>query len=155
MFTTGSFNGQQIDANATFAFDDKGDRTQSKMSDELWIEGYIKQNTTLNASIIDDLDSFTNIQNVTVVGSDNSIVSYGSGGNSLGKNHLGSNPLGGAGLNTLTRPAWFHVSKTLSPNPFYLEQVSFFTKGVDLAWELICYGTRSEFTNEGNNDITQ
>lgn len=155
LFEGGSFNGQDIDANATVCYDDKGDRTQSKESDELWVEGYIKQNTVLNSDITADLDSDIVVQTVTIDGSDNSIVAYGSGANALGKNHLGSEPLGGAQTNPSTLPAWFHVAKTLGPNTFYLEQLSFYTKGIDLAWELITFGTKSLFTVEGNNDITQ
>lgn len=155
LFTSGSLNGQDIDANATFSLDDKGDRTQSKASDELFVEGYIQQNTTLNAVIAGDLDAFQSTQNVAIVGSDNTIVAYGTGAHSLGKNNLGSQPLGGAQLSSSNLPAWFHVAKTYNETPFYLEQISFYTKGVDLAWELIGFGTNAKFTNEGNNDITQ
>lgn len=154
-FTGLDFNGQDITANATFSYDDKGDRTQSKMSDEIWVEGYIQQNTVLNVGVTGDLDAEAVLQVVTIDGSDNSIVAYGSGAHSLGTTPLGAEPLGGANLNTVNRPAWFHVSKTLAQNTCYLEQLSFATKGVALAWELICFGTRSQFTLEGNNSITQ
>ncbi len=83
-FTGGSLNGQQIDCNATFSYDDKNDRTQSKMSDEIWVEGYIKQNTVLNVTVTGDLDAEANPQTVTIDGSDNTIVAYGSGAHSLG-----------------------------------------------------------------------
>lgn len=155
LFTGGSFNGQDIDANATFAFNDNADRTQSKASDGCWIEGYIKQNTKLNTSIIGDLDAFQTSQTVVVDGNDSQIVSFGSGAHSLGKNPLGSQPLGGAQTNTSTLPAWFHVIKTYPEVPSYLEQISFETKGVDLQWELITFGTNYKFTPEGNNSITQ
>lgn len=155
LFTTGSFNGQQIDANATFLYNDGGERTQSKGSTELWIEGYIKQNTTLTATVSGDLNGFMSSQTVTVVGNDNSIVSFGSGGHALGANNLGSQPLGGAATSTTTLPAWFHVAKTYNEVPSYLEQIAFATKGVDLQWELICFGTNAQLTPEGNNSITQ
>ena len=154
LFTTGSFNGQDIDANATFAYDDKGDRTQSKGSDELWAEGYIAQNTKLNATVTGDLDTSAESQTVVIDGANSQYVAYGAGAHSLGKNNLGTNPLGGANTNTSTRPAWFHVAKTYPQVPFYLELISFATKGVDLAWELICFGTNSRMTAEGNNEIT-
>lgn len=155
LFNSGSFNGQNIEANATFAYDSKGDRTQSKQSSELWVEGYLAQNTKLNASISGDLDAFQNTINKVIDGSDNSIVAYGSGGHSLGKDPLGSRPLGGANLSKVSLPAWFHVSLTYNQMAFYLEQISFWTKGVDLSWELITCGTNSEFTREGNNDLTK
>lgn len=154
LFTSGSFNGQDITANATLAFDDKGDRTQSKGSDELWMEGYIKQNTMLTATVNEDLDSFQTAQTVTISGNDSSIVAYGGGAHSLGANSLGSRTLGGAPTTAITLPAWFHVAKTYPSNSYYLEQLSFSTKGVDLQWELITFGTNAIFTNEGNNSIT-
>lgn len=155
LFTGGSLNGQDIDANASFSFDDKNDRTQSKASDEVWVEGYIKQNTELMVTVVGDLDSAASSQTVIIDGADQSIVAYGSGAHSIGKNNLGSQPLGGAVTVPSGRPAWFHVAKTYNETPFYLEQVTFGTKGVDLAWELLCFGTNAEFTLEGNNDITQ
>lgn len=155
LFTGGSLNGQNIIGNATFAFDDKGDRTQSKASDELWAEGYISQNTILTATVASDLDAAQQTQTITIVGSDSSIVAFGGGAHSLGKNNLGSQPLGGAAVLASALPAWFHVAKTYNEQSFYLEQVSFETNGVDLDWELITFGTNAKFTNEGNNDITQ
>jgi hypothetical protein len=155
IFTGGSLNGQEIDANATFSYDDKGDRTQTKASDGLYVEGYIQQNTELTADVIGDLDSFMGVQTVVIDGSDAATVAFGSGAHSLGKNPLGSQPLGGANTVLSTLPAWFHVIKTYDESPFYLEQISFSTKGVDLDWELITFGTNAQFTNEGNNAITE
>lgn len=155
LFTGGSFNGQDIDANATFAFDAFGDRTQSKGSNEIWIEGYIKQNTKLNAAVAGDLDACQTSQTVIVDGSDTKIVCFGSGGHSLGSNALGSLPLGGYTTTLSDLPAWFHVAKTYPQVPFYLQQISFGTKGIDLQWELITFGTNSTMTVEGNNAITE
>lgn len=155
LFNGGSFNGQEIDASAIFALDDKGDRTQSKASDECWIEGYISQNTLLNTTIYGDLDSFQSQQTVVVNGSDPVIVAFGGGAHSLGKNPYGSQPLGGSQTTTDTLPAWFHVSKTYVQVPSYLEGIGVESKGVDLQWELIAIGTNSRFTPEGNNAITQ
>lgn len=155
LFTGGSLNGQQIAANATFSYDDHNDRTQSKASDEVYVEGYISQNTVLNVDVTGDLDAAANAQTVTIAGNDASIVAFGAGAHALGKNNLGTQPLGGAQLNTSTRPAWFHVIKTYDEASFYLEQLAFYTQGVDLAWELITFGTNAKMTAEGNNDITQ
>lgn len=157
LFTGGSFNGQDIEANATFAYDDKGDRSQKKGSNEVWIEGYISQNTTLNCDVIGDMNAFMTSQTVTVKGNDNTIVAYGGGGNSLGDSPLGIQTLGGATTTTSTTslPAWFHTAKTYVQKPCYLEQLSFYTKGVDLNWKLIAFGTNATFTNEGINDIKQ
>lgn len=155
LFTGGSLNGQDIDYNATFAFDDKGDRTASKASDEIWVEGYIKQNTQLTVAVKGDLDYFQTSQSKIIDGNDSSIVAFGGGGSSLGQDSLGSRPLGSALLTTDTTQAWFHVAKTYPQVPFYLEQISFTAKGVDLEFELLTFGTNARLTTEGNNAITQ
>ncbi len=156
LFNAGSFNGQNIDANATFAYDDKGDRTQSKACDELWVEGYIKQNTDISCTIAGDIDSFMTSQTILVEGDNATYVAFGGGGSSLGDSPLGVQTLGGAttvaGVDSL--PAWFHVVRTFTPVPFYLQKLSFATNGVDLQWELICFGSNSKLTPEGNNAIT-
>lgn len=154
LFEGGSFNGQNIDANATTAYDDLGDRTQSKGSDEIWVEGYIKQNTVLSVSINEDLDAFAQIQTRTIDGSDSSIVAFGGGGNSLGDAPLGSQPIGGSPSISSTLPAWFHCAKTYNQNSYYLESLSFTTNGIDLDWQLLTFGTNAQFTREGNNAIT-
>lgn len=155
LFEGGSFNGQDLDANATFGYDDKGDRTQRKASDQLWVEGYIKQNTSITCTVTGDLDSFSNSQTKVIDGSDTQYVALGSGGGAIGKDHLGSNPLGGTDtLPANDLPAWFHVVKTYPQVPFWLEQLSFSSKGTDYEWELISFGTNSKFTVEGNNSIT-
>jgi hypothetical protein len=154
LFTGGSLNGQDITTNATFAYTDMGDRTQSKGSNEVWVEGYIKQNTKLSVSINEDLDYFSSVQTRIIDGSDKSIVAYGGGGHSLGQDSLGSRPLGGTLLNTSIVPAWFHTSKTYIQNTYYLESISFDTKGIDLDYQLLTFGTNSTFTTEGNNSIT-
>lgn len=157
LFTGGDFNGQNIDANATFAYDSKGERTQSKGCNEIFVEGYIKQNTDLMATVSGDLDAFKNSQTVTIEGDDDATVAFGGGGNSLGDTPLGVQTLGGA--TTVTSgdvlPAWFHVIKSFTQVPFYLQQVSFSTNDVDLQWELIAFGTNSLLTAEGNNSITK
>lgn len=158
LFDGGDLNGQNIVANATFAYNDKGDRTQTKGADELWVEGYIKQNTTLMATITKDLDAFSTPQTVEIDGADNEIVAFGGGGNSLGDSPLGVQSLGGATtvVSQDILPAWFHTAKTFLSKPsYYLESISFNTNGVDLQWELITFGTNAQFTNEGNNSITQ
>lgn len=158
LFDGGSFNGQDINAIAAFGYDDGGDRSQSKGNNEVYVEGYIKQNTTLIVTINKDLGSFMSSQTLTIDGNDNEIVAFGGGGNSLGDSPLGVQTIGGAITTTSidSLPAWFHVIKTyLSVPSFYLGQKVFSTKGVDLQWELLAYGSNTEFTSEDNNAIKQ
>lgn len=157
LFDGGSFNGQEIDAVAAFGYEDGGDRAQSKGTNECYIEGYIKQNTQLSTTLNRDLGSFMTSQTKVIDGSDNTTVSYGGGGNSLGDSPLGVQTLGGnqTTVSTVTLPAWFHVIKTFLSKSYYLGQVVFSTKGIDLQWEIITYGTNTQLTTENNNSITQ
>lgn len=154
LFNGGSFNGQNIDANATFGYEDKTDRTQTKGSNECWVEGYIKQNTKLSVFVTGDLDSSATTQEKLIDGSDIRIVAFGKGLGSLGKTSLGVNSLGGTKTITDKLPAWFHVALSYPQVVFFLEQLSFTSNGVDLQWELVTFGTNSDFTPEGNNEIT-
>lgn len=153
LFDGGSFNGQDIEAQAYFGFNDGSDRTQSKASTELYTEGYIKQNTKLNAGVGADLDAFRNEITLVIDGNNSEYVAFGAGGNNLGDSGLGIQSLGGSAPSSAL-PAWFHVAKTYTAESYYLEQIFYYTKGVDLYWEIICFGTNAEFTNEGNNSIT-
>jgi len=154
LFDGGTFNGQDITANATFAYNSMEDRTQSKGCNEIYVEGYIKQNTALSVTIAGDIDSFRTSQTVTIDGQ-GQYVALGGGGNSLGDSPLGVQTLGGATtVSGETLPAWFHVSKTFVQVPFYQQQITFRTQGPDLQWELLCFGTNSYPTVEGNNYFT-
>lgn len=154
LFDGGTFNGQDITANATFAYNGDGDRTQSKGCDEIYVEGYIKQNTTISCTVAGDIDAFKTSQTVTISG-EGQYVALGGGGNSLGDSPLGVQTLGGATVTSETvLPAWFHVSKTFLQVPFYQQQVTFRTQGPDLQWEILCFGTNSYPTVEGNNYFT-
>lgn len=156
LFNGGSFNGQNIHANATFAFDDLGDRTQSKGSNEIWVDGYIKQNTVLTTKVAGDLDGCQFGQTVMIDGNNSSYVcSPGSGSGSLGDHSMGSYSLGGSPtIPSTSLPAYFHVIKTYVQQSYYLEQISFDSNGIDLQWEIISFGTNKAFTVEGNNSIT-
>ena len=104
------------------------------------------------------MGAFLSSQTMVINGNDSTIVSFGGGGNSLGDSPLGVQTLGGNQNTTseVTLPAWFSVIKTyLSIPSFYLGQVVFSTTGVDLQWELLTYGSNTEFTNEDSNAIKQ
>lgn len=169
LFTGNNFNGQDIESAAVFAYDSMGDRTQTKGSNEIWVDGYIQQNTEMQVNVKGDVDACSTTQVTTINGSDIATVCFPSGGyHSLGQVSLGSQPLGGIyqgqfstqGKQTIDRsvselPAYFHAIKTYLQVPYYLEQIYFYTKGVDLAWEIISFGTNKKFTTEGNNAITE
>lgn len=156
LFTGYNFNGAPVDARAIFSFENYGVRTTSKSFNEYYVEGYISANTTLTTSYQFDIDGCATILSKSILGTDTSIVCIGSDDNSLGKKHLGENPLGAdiATASATSLPPKFRVVLTSVRTPFYEFQPQFTSYGIDFHWELIAHGPAATPTYEGNNNIT-
>ncbi len=153
LYDTYSDNGNPIQAIAMFAYDDFGDKANSKYFNEYWIEGYISANTPLVVQYNYDLDGCATQITKTVNGADTQIVCIGSTGDaSLGKMSLGKHGLGTnafvSGNDPL--PPYFSVIQTMLRKDFYKLSETFQTYGVDQRWELLSHGplvTKSMFNN--------
>ena len=152
-----NFNGEPIPADAVFAFDAHGVRSQSKSFDEWFVDGYISQNGVLTIKSQADLDGCAAYQMNEIDGSDTAIVCISGSDASLGKVSLGKNPLGssiGSTTNTPLPPN-FRAIKTFNRVPFYLNQLSFSSSALDFQWEITSFGTNASMTSESNNAITE
>lgn len=149
--------GAPIDARAVFSYNNYGTRSATKSFNEFYYEGYITANTVLTLGLQYDIDGCSTSTSFTISGNDRQIVCIGGDDVSLGKVSLGKNPLGGGpDLNVITPlPPKFRGIRTFPRIPFYEEQTSFSSYGVDTQWELIAFGPAVTPTSEGNNDITQ
>ncbi len=155
LFEGYNFNGQPIPAAAIFAYQQFGVRPQNKSENEFYIEGYISPNTTLDVTINYDLDGTSGQYNGTIDGTDTQIVQTTGGLNSLGKESLGKNPIGGDLEIDITPTNKFRVIKTFPRTPYYEASPGFSSIGVDYIWSLIAFGPAQMPTSEGNNPITQ
>ncbi len=155
LFNGYNFNGHPIPALAVFAYQQYGVRPQNKSENEFYVEGYISDNATINMGINYELDGFGGQYNGTIVGTDTAIVQSTGGLNSLGKESLGKNPLGGDLVIDETNTNKFRVIKTFPRTPYYEASPFFGTTGIDFIWALIAFGPAQAPTSEGNQSITQ
>ncbi len=155
LFEGYNFNGSPIPAAAVFAYQQFGLRPQNKSQNEFYVEGYISTNATLDMTVNYDLDGTSGQYNGEIVGTDTQIVAIPGGLNSLGKESLGKNPLGGDLLLDDTNTNKFRVIKTFPRTPYYEASPSFSSTGIDYIWALIAFGPAETPTSEGNNNILQ
>ena len=155
LFDGYNFNGSPIPALAVFAYNQYGVRPQNKSENEYYIEGYISPNTTLDMTINYELNGFGGQYNGEILGTDSAIVQAPANDNSLGKESLGKNPLGGDLVVTDDPTNKFRVIKTFPRTPYYEASPSFGSTGLNDIWSLIAFGPAQAPTSEGNNPITQ
>jgi hypothetical protein len=151
LFTGNTDNGAPISAKAVFAYNAYGDRTQTKSSNELFIEGYKTQSTRLTPSFCrgigsasTSLDALSVLpdRNITVVDDDSSV----------GKSPLGKTPVGGSLAMASVKPK-FRAILTYARVPFFEESVAFESNGEAQEWEIVSFGTNATLTTEGQNSI--
>lgn len=153
---TSASSGQPILAVASFSYQNYGTRTTQKSGNELYVEGYINANTTLNCEINYELDGCMTTQTFTVDGSDRTIVCIPSDESSIGKVSLGKEKLGGDISASLTGlPPKFRVIKTFPRINFFEHQFSFYIFGTDQRYELVAFGTNSSPADDTNAYISQ
>jgi hypothetical protein len=114
----------------------------------MWIDGYIRANTTLDVYISYDFGS--EVKSFSLSGTQDDVVLSSVGGG-LGFYNLGMRNLGGRS-ETLSSSGLkrFRGFITIPERPFYEMQTSFQSNGVDYRWELVEYGfnvSRSIGTN--------
>ncbi len=153
MFQGYNFNGHPIPANATFAYQQYGVRTQNKSENEYYIEGYISENAVLDMTVNYELDGFGGQYNGEIIGNDSQVVQIQDSTASLGKESLGKNPIGGD-LTLADDTNKFRVIKTFPRTPYYEASPSFHSSGIDYIWSIIGFGPTQTPTSEGNNSIT-
>lgn len=136
------FAGHPIPSTATFSYQNFGTRKDLKSANEFYIEGYISENTTLNATLTYEIDGCSTVKTFEVEGDDHQIVCLPTQGIvSLGKVSLGKVKLGGIGGASIQNlPPKFRVIKTLTNTDFFEYSLSFSILGVDQRFELLAFG---------------
>lgn len=135
------FLGFPIQANMVFSYQNFGTRSTLKKANALYVEGYINQNTTLDAVITYELDGCATSKSFTIDGSDSQIVCLPPIQGSLGKVSLGKVKLGGMGGQSIQGlPPKFRVEKTFSNTDFFESSVSFSILGTNQRFEIIAFG---------------
>jgi hypothetical protein len=144
-----------VEAVANFAYDSHGIRNHRKSSDGCYVEGYITSNTKLTLGLQRDLTGSP--AEFVIDGSDSQIVLQAADDSSLGKMSLGKVSLGGSNFlpNPLSTPPKFRVIKSYPRTPFFEEQISLSSIGINQQWEIIAVGTNASATTEEPTDINE
>lgn len=127
-------------------------RTETKMTEELFVDGYMSVNTILSVGLNFDLDGCVQSKVKTISGNNAAITCPFSEEGSLGTAPFGTKILGD-GLIAPTRPPYFNAVPTYDKYQYRFEQVFFYDEGLDTQWELISWGTDGEPTAEIDTDI--
>jgi hypothetical protein len=154
LFDGYNFNGQPIPANAVFSYQNFGSRSQTKGFNEVYLEGYINENTTLTLNIRKEMDGCSSDYSSTIDGSDRQFVCVGGSSAPLGKDPLGFNPLGGDLSVQTGLPPKFRKIFTMTVTPYFYEvQFGLSNSGVDQRWEIIGFGPLLIQASDLNNSI--
>jgi hypothetical protein len=155
LFEGYNFNGSPIPALAAFSYMNFGTRTTTKGFNEIFVEGYINQNTILNVGAKKEIDGCSSDTSFEIDGTSRIVCSGGSNA-PLGKEAIGKDPFGGDLSEATLLPPKFRVIKTMPITPYFYEvQFSLYNVGVDQQWEIIGFGCKILPTNDLNNKIKQ
>ena len=158
LFSGYNFNGQPIPAVAKLSYRNYGTRSQTKGTNEYYVEGYISANATVTLGMKKEIDGCATEIFKDIYGSDKQIVCLSTDDSSLGKSSLGKNPLGGTSQTQVPNalPPKFRVVKTFPTIPYFFEeQTSFSSTGIDYQWEIIAFGPSILGTGDLNNALKQ
>jgi len=158
LFDGVSDNGNPIEARATFAYRNYGNRHHKKHFNEWLTEGYMSENTVLNLEIKYDYLGSRGVRSFTINGdgSQNSNILFKSSDDgSLGKKSLGKASFGGKEGEALlpTDLNKFRAIQETTNNNFYEMQVSYSSNEEDYRWELLAFGGNVKLATADNNEI--
>lgn len=156
MFDGWNDNGAPIFANVSFAYQQNGDRANNKTFNEIYCEGYITPNTTVNVEILNNYQGTGGSITKQILGTDPIAVPSSTVDGSLGKQSLGTHSLAGRGLTDSTDSFQkFRVIKTFPQNQVYEYQVSVYSEGIDQRWSLLAIGPNVMNTTTTNQSISE
>jgi hypothetical protein len=140
-FIESTNTGNPIDAKALFSFQNFGERAVHKSFDEMYVEGYIQSNTTVNVFVKYELDGCGQQLTYEIGGINDKLVCLGTDDRSLGKQRLGSYSLARLEDSTFDRlPPKFKSKKEIARYDFQEYQFGIGTDDVDQRWELLAFG---------------
>ena len=114
---------------------------QQKEIVDLFVEGYISQNTTLNISLLLDEDGYTGSYTTTIVGTDDDLVYDSTSYNRFGLSSFGTERFGSNDDQTGNKKFRVYLTE-MRADPFYNMQLEFASDGEAQNWEIISYGMR-------------
>lgn len=149
-----SDNGNVINMQAVFAYQNNGTRSLMKGFDEYFTEGYISGNTKLTMTIQYDFEGASSEKEFEIDGSDSSITFGAIVGGWLGSLPLGAGPLGTV-KDTPTVLKKFRVVHGTREVDYYEMRVIYSTTDDDAQFEILAHGPQARVSQNQNNAITK
>ncbi len=141
-------NGNPVNARAKFAFNSYGKRANLKSCHSIYIEGYIRGNTTLVVTSKFEQVGCGFSTGFSFNGANTQVVCLATAYNPLGFWPLGAQPIGSVVIDSLGNqnlPPAFQLDYRLDkigqiPPDFNKQQLVFESSGTDQAWEIVAFG---------------
>lgn len=144
-----NFEGYPIPAVMKFSYQNYGTRTELKSANSFYIEGYVNQNTTIQANVTYEIDGCAQVKSFEIDGTDTTIVCIPSSLAPLGKSSLGKQKLGGDDVDSIQNlPPKFRVFKTFTNTDFFEVSVAFSILGVNQRFELLAFGLEATMSTQ-------
>ncbi len=160
LFVPGVFNdnGQPINAVAAFPYvsTEGGEPHQKKFFNKFYTEGYISSNTTLTLTVNYDFGGFSGNYSDSILGSDTKIIFNKITDGSIGKNTLGTQPVGT--ILNLPQPSptpKFRKISTFTPVNNFEYQVVFSSNDVDQNWAILRFGAAIGASRDMATEISE
>jgi hypothetical protein len=150
------FVGHPIQAKWVFSYQNYGVRDRLKSANYLYVEGYINQNTIVDVTLTYELDGCATTRTFEIDGADRAIVCIPPSVGALGKQSLGKQKLGGAGVTSIQNlPPKVRVEKSFNNKDFFESSVTFEVFGTDNRFELLAFGLNAKPSTQDPVSIRQ
>jgi len=109
---------------------------------DMYVEGYISQNTTLTVNLLLDEDGYTETFSHDITGTDDNIIYDSTSFNAIGLSPFGTERFGSQ--SDISGPKKFRVylGSSFRPSPFYNIQVDFSSDQPSAQWEVLNYALK-------------
>lgn len=158
LFTGYNDNNNPINAVAAFPYVSAvgGSPFQKKSFNKIYTEGYIASNTNILLNINYDFGGFSGTYTTEIEGSDQSIIFNKITDGSLGRNSLGTQPVGTIlNLPNQIPIPKFRVIDTMPRQDVYEYQIVYSSNDVDQQWTLLRFGPASSASDNEPFEITK
>jgi len=153
LFVGHNDDGNPYKSIALFAYSTLGDRTATKSSNELFLEGYKTQNTVLTAILRRGLNGLVAKWSWGILPDRCLTVPLDDA--SIGKSPIGETSIGGTlvGVGPSAYPPKFRLVQTYPKVPYFEEQFGAYSDGIDQQWEICSFSTNATITTENQSSI--
>jgi len=107
---------------------------------DVFIDGYIAQNTTLSVNLLLDEDGYTQSFSHDITGTDDNIIYDSTVFNAIGLSAFGTNRFGSQEDISGKKKFRVYLGSSFRTSPFYVVQMEFTSDGESQDWEILNYG---------------